>query len=641
MRLQSDAAKTEMNGLKNNKQAGTTLIEVLVVMVVFLVGILAIAQVFPGGFRILNSSRDRSVADAYTKSLTAAIEGDSNLLPDAVLPVPMTAVNGGVIPLTRSPFDTSLFNESAATFNPDGTISYAGTNVGYYAYFEGPNVFDGVAGIPITIPANPSSAAILPYGPTFQTAAVNTNIALFSAPFVVIQAQPTVNVPQPGQVFLTNASNGNALLQIPILPNTGTTPNFALSASIYVMNGGVTTRMRLYQVMVPTATIGTVSNGYLNIPMSELAPTGTTFLSVDPESVAVQRQFDALPTPTTPFTPGDPYQYGVLNALMGTLQFNPAASTYRVLAANGEQMPLQALAYYTVLDWGILSDNVQLQLDQQTYRLSIPAVQVIGDLLADKVSYKGLELPNFGASATPVPSDIVFVDAQTGGLLMYNPTAQSDPTQSDFTVDKSAGWFQVNPALLTTGLQEYLPDPTTATGFSSTPTTVPVSGLQIKVYYRAKNNWMRQVLPAPSTFSQNTTLQNPTDYVVGNNTRIYFPPMMAGQKVSLDQVYYQNGSGYVQQIQGQSFLIRNQPADANGAYVDIRDYDPNATGFDFSHGFAVRGVHGISYIVQTLHNSTYFKIDPNPAISLSNFDSYRQGWVVDSTQTVVNRGEGR
>lgn len=630
-----------MNGLKMKKQAGTTLIEVMVVIVVFLIGILAIVQVFPGGFRILNASRDRTMANSYGRDLTVAIEGNPSLLPDTVLPVPMPMVNGGVISLTRSPFDTSLFNEANAVFNADGTISYSGNNVGNYRYFAGLNVFDGIGGVDVTIPANPNQVAVLPFGPTFQTAAINTNIAIFSAPFVVIQALPSVGTSQPGEAFLTNAPNTNALLQIPILPNTGTTPNFALSAAIYVQSGGVTTRIRLNQVMVPSAGVGTVVGAYLNIPMAQLAPVGTTFLSVDPESVSVQRQFDALPTPSTPFTVGDPYQYGVLNALMGTLQFNPAASTFRVLAADGTQKPLQAMAYYTVLDWGILSDNVQLQSDQQTYRLSIPNVQVIGDMQADQINYPGLELPNFGAGGAAVNSDMVFMDTQTGGILMYSPTAQTDPTQSDFVVDKSAGYFQVNPNLPVGTVVEYLPDPTSPTGYSANPTIMQLNGLQIRVFYRAKNNWMRMVMPAPSLFDENSTLQNPTDYVVGNNTRIYFPPMMAGQKVSLDQVYYQNGSGNVQQVQGQAFLIRNQPADANGAYVDLRDYDPNATGFDFSHGFAVRGVHGISYIVQVWHNPTYFKINADPAVSLSSFDNFRIGWIYDRTQTVVNRGEGR
>ena len=40
------------------RRAGTSLIEVLVVIVVFMVGILAIAQIFPGGFKILAKTRD-------------------------------------------------------------------------------------------------------------------------------------------------------------------------------------------------------------------------------------------------------------------------------------------------------------------------------------------------------------------------------------------------------------------------------------------------------------------------------------------------------------------------------------------------------------------------------------------------------
>ena len=48
--------------MKRNRRAGTSLVELLVVIVVFLIGILAILQIFPGGLRVLATSRSNAVA---------------------------------------------------------------------------------------------------------------------------------------------------------------------------------------------------------------------------------------------------------------------------------------------------------------------------------------------------------------------------------------------------------------------------------------------------------------------------------------------------------------------------------------------------------------------------------------------------
>ena len=47
---------------RTSGRRGTTLLEVLVVIVIFLLGILAIVQIFPYGFKILMSSRNSSVS---------------------------------------------------------------------------------------------------------------------------------------------------------------------------------------------------------------------------------------------------------------------------------------------------------------------------------------------------------------------------------------------------------------------------------------------------------------------------------------------------------------------------------------------------------------------------------------------------
>ncbi len=76
--------------------AGSSLIEVLVVLVVFAVGILGVAQVFPGGFKILANTQALSIANALGRDRGRAIKvyAHSQQLPDMILPVTNTDVGG-------------------------------------------------------------------------------------------------------------------------------------------------------------------------------------------------------------------------------------------------------------------------------------------------------------------------------------------------------------------------------------------------------------------------------------------------------------------------------------------------------------------------------------------------------------------
>src|SRR5436305_6168395 len=65
---------------------GTSLVEVLVVIVIFLIGILAIAQIFPGGFRVLANTRAISVASTLAESELNRVQA-SGQMPEMVIPI--------------------------------------------------------------------------------------------------------------------------------------------------------------------------------------------------------------------------------------------------------------------------------------------------------------------------------------------------------------------------------------------------------------------------------------------------------------------------------------------------------------------------------------------------------------------------
>src|SRR5450432_4216945 len=92
------------------RQAGTSLVEILVVIVVFLTGILAIVQIFPGGFRLLGTTRNNEIASQLGRSEQERLKGMSEQLPEQIVAVSYLFNAGQVgilIDSTRSANDLS------------------------------------------------------------------------------------------------------------------------------------------------------------------------------------------------------------------------------------------------------------------------------------------------------------------------------------------------------------------------------------------------------------------------------------------------------------------------------------------------------------------------------------------------------
>jgi len=625
------------------KRIGTTLIEVLVVMAVFLIGILAIAQVFPGGFKILNNSRDLAIADAVAKDRVSHLQSNLNELPDMILPVITGTENYDP---NRSPLDPSIYDEANATINQNGSLTYGGINYADYHYYAGPNVFRHIVGDGLTIPPPSSitnyygSISSLHYGPTRQLGPnESTPIVVYGSDYAVNLGDPPLNIVQNGQVYLTSATGIGGQLAIQTDDPTDS-PQFRVSLVMYTTTGAVTNVRSVVSAVLPTATIGTFNGNFLIVNLSQLAPPGETYEGVIPDTIQVQRIFQQV-APAANFSQIDPYQYKVMNLQYGELLFNPITYNYLIQSANGATENLHARADYDVLDWQILRDRIRLQDDEQVFKLTFGGIKITGTADSDGASYPGLQLPNINGSGQLPNSDIVFIDELTGGIVAYDPSSQSTPALSSFLVDKSNGNFSVNDFQANTAgnqIQIYTPDPTTASGFSGTPIVVNANGRVIDVLYRAKGDWSVQPLVASAIYYPSAAAPGPGQYEVGLNSRVYFARMDIGRKVSVDDLYYVDGSGVVHEIQGQSFVVRNVPADPNGAYIDVKDFDPNAVSLDFSHGYAVNGIHGVSVAVRVTKNPDFFGLDTVPLDNANAFDKEQQSIRQTIFETYASRG---
>src|SRR4051812_24191429 len=97
-----EQAQHRRSVMNSSRRSGTSLVEILVVIVVFLVGILAIVQVFPGGFRVLSTTQKNTIATALGRAMIETLKNNADQLPEAISPVSYV-YNSGTITIVKEP----------------------------------------------------------------------------------------------------------------------------------------------------------------------------------------------------------------------------------------------------------------------------------------------------------------------------------------------------------------------------------------------------------------------------------------------------------------------------------------------------------------------------------------------------------
>lgn len=628
------------------RSAGSSLIEVLVVIVVFMVGILAIAQIFPGGFKILAKTRDLSIGNALARNVSERLRAHVGQLPEMIAPVN----NLGAIAPGRASTDYSIFDEGTPgfTLNNDGTFTDGGTTFSNYALYAGPNVFRQILGEGQTIPAPRGVGSyfgglmVLQFGPTRQLSATETSpVNVYGNNFEVETGALPIGVVPGSRAYISDPNSSTGTLSVTVDDPT-TNPYYRISCSIYTKVGATVYRRDIVGARVQSTAANTPNPGtYMVLNMSAFAPGGETYLSVDPSSIQVQRIFTAVP-PANGFSATDPYQFKVLNLHMGVLLFSPVGYNYYIVRANGQREPLRARVDYQVQDWRIINDEFRLDDSQGDYKLSLSSLKVLNNQYSDALPFKGLGVQSVNSAGTAVATDVLVQDVATGGIISYDP---SSPANSSIVIDKSAGTFSivdVDSSKVNNQIWLSLPDPTQASGFAA-PIEVNANGRSIRVFYMARNEWaVSPLLAAANYYEVPSGGSGPGagQYVVSSTgVRIYFPNMDVGRKVTVDLAYYTSSAdGNVHSLENQSLVVRNVPTDPNGPYVDLREADGNALNFDFSHGFAVRGLHGVSVTVRAYNNPTAFSLAGVTYPALQAYDSWTASLRTITNETFMARG---
>jgi hypothetical protein len=623
--------------VKNRRRAaGTTLVEVLVVMVIFLLGMLAMMQVFPGGLRILRQNRDMTVGTALGRGEMERLTGKTVQLPEAILPV--TAVwnllgqVAYVVDSNRKPFDLEPIG--AATIDENGHMRDASDNdLGPWQYLSGANVTRRIVGEGGVIPAPRAVGGafggllVLQFAPIVFSPNYEEFFEVYGNDMVQRYGDPTFGRVRPWEYFLNEWDQPTAYINVP----RSTTQNrrYKLALSALINDGGNVKRVDVVAT-TPIDVPADVAGGFVKVDLAPYLPAGT-LVSVDPDTVRVARLFARVNSFSA-----DPYEYRLLDETLGLVLFNPAGYNYEVRTSRGGRVPLTGRVNYDVLDWRILREEFRIpDTDNPVYQLAIGNLAIKGSSGTDGRPTAGFPIP--AGSGTYANGDFALVDLDTGGVYL----------RSSLFVDGSRGvvTFIDKDGDPSNGVQLDLLLPGDASA-----TTVTATSRSVRALYQGTGEWAVQVMKAPSVFRSAWDAPGVAQYYVGTSnpalgnpglpTRIYFPWNDAGKKVTIGTIHYFAG-GVAKTIEGQDFVIRTKPADTFGyPFVNLLDVDPFATGFDFTtYGYAVRDVQGASISVRVLWNSAYFSLSTDRVQNMKNFNAWLGNWRRNETETFLQRSE--
>lgn len=626
---------------------GTTLVEVLVVIVILLVGILAILNIFPKGFQVLTQSRKNAQATALARAEVERLKLFSAELPDMILPVTESGFTADVAPQTLSPLGASL--NSAGVLLTGG-----GSPIGDWAYFTGPNRVRRVVGetqvisAPRRVSATVTGSLVMAnFGPVDTTPAqpfIVTGPLLSPAPFpadftLVAGSVYSTAFTYAGNQAIVGDFNGQPGVAVRVQP---TDSQYLVTAYALVLSNG--NLQKRYFRNVPVNVVGNASvpagqTYWVLAPLANLLQSaisdGGVVQNVQLDSVQVRRGLRNVGS----FS-GDPYEYLVLSPGLGTILINPAAASETVNTGEGRK-PMSVTLDYTVADWRILTEDVRLgQADRGEFQLPLGALKTASGNGPDGRPSAGIPGLEVGDTQSPLADHFLVVDEDTGGIV-----CERDPS------DVNTTWIQVDKSR---GQVRILDSSTSAPDLQITVRladdsyqTFDLAGRALRVLYMTRDEFSTQVFKPASTYSQSGQAPIIGEYYLGGSnpavggltTRIYFPVADTNQVISIGQLNY-IGGGERRSVVGRDFVVRVRAGDPVGLpSIDIAEVDPAATGFDPDAAPAVRGVKGASISVRALWNPDFFSLGTNAIQNFQRLERWGTGWRRSTVQTFIERGE--
>lgn len=623
---------------------GSSLIELLVVIVVFLVGILAVIQIFPRGLGILRDSRSSTQATQLGVSEMGRLKGLSEQLPE------------GIVANNDSASATQFFGEIDvdATLDdwvPSDTTGLAQNGVlssrfsgGDWKEYTGPNRFRGIIGEGRTIPA----PRFIPQGanPALYGALMTLNFTP-----VRVSANPAIDTLQVygNNLILRETDNiartrfrdyiglfdttANAIY-VPQGPfGSPVQRSYRVSISYYFDNAGVR-ELRSGVFVVNGVNPATAPNNrfYATVDLATFLPG---FLDADWDSLRIARLFQPVATfiddQANPGLRDDAaYQYIPLNYALGQLLFNPAGFNYKELRGRG-RLPLVARVDYNVRDWRVIRDDFRVpEGPPYLQKLVMNSLKVLGERDIDNTTYAGVGgMLNLGPLAA---RDVAIIDSETGAILEPN----------SYSVDKSNGvvTFIDLDGNSANGMTSDLVFP----GQTVATRATDIRNRPMRAYYMTKGEWSVQPVKGASQYFATWGARITWDQcypgrangVNGQPYNIYFPLSDVGKRVTIGEIVIDDGAGGTRILRDLEFtILPPETGDLRLGRVDIRPVAGNTATLNFSLGYAVRRVRGVSLSVRVYWNPQYLNLTADSDANLRELDNWLRGLRKSELETIL------
>jgi len=576
-------------------------------MVILLVGIMTVVQMFPSGFKVVRAAESQTIA---TKLAQAEVERWQNMpdnLPDGILPV---LIDYSTSPPTIAIQNSQYPGPPFQAFQTDANGNYVMAN-GIYT-----------PGNALNIRQVFGETTAIPFGTTFKTGGGVVYGGRYNLAFSPIEVWPNDkgtfdgisiksgdlrrrrgeaegnNYPpymRPSDYAIDyTLSAGNPASFNVAFPDRNTSHHYKLCYSYWIHNTTTDDWVLLSQLdqdVVPSSD-GDWVPVTVNVPS---AYSGYVVDSIEPNSDSCARGFDQL-APGDDWSANDPYEFIVVDSILGVIAFNPYARGMTEYTARGIR-PVTARIDYLIADPRIIREdrvapepNVTLDTgstpDAISVKLSLKFILNAGnptDLSdgdptdnPDEPTFEGLIRDKLGlpvSDSTPplVAQSMLIIDLATG-LRVDMANVKIDYQSGTVTLPVNANLIDWS------------------NRHDQTTTNVPLKGRHLRFYYRADGDWSVQCHKA-YTLYQRKYNDSEIDYfhfeLIGNSNvgyKLLFAQCDSGKNVSVSYSYITQASGnsdpVVHQVVGKNCRISDDWVTQSGinfAYVDLNDVPEGAS----------------------------------------------------------------
>ncbi|MGQ9696883.1 MAG: hypothetical protein ACUVRO_02670 [Armatimonadota bacterium] len=610
-----------MRRLTQRQDRGTSLVEVLVVMVVLVLGILTAIRMYPLGFSNLRHTENVSVAHRLAQAEVERLKSDQKGLPELIAAVdPSGKPAGSVLDPTVRPDDMSVHPHAA----PAEAALWSDVN-------KIRKVLGEEARIPAPVETGFGRASLytLAFGPidwpptgVLSEQQADAYIQVYGTPMVGVDVQTLTPEEQkdlltrlgPSRYAIDYARGAIAVASAPY-------PRKLKADYSYYVRGGVVRTVTGDILEVPAETRAP----YVEVPLGVVNRRSQIFDpaflpgpagGVQPGSETISPKLRYVPFGQA-FSTNNELEFkvvgtfGAAGQFGATIAFHPRAHIRLRTAAAGVSRPAVARIDYQVADWHIIREDKGIPSSPPyDVKLALPFIKEAG-VTQEETQLTGGP-PALSVYKGIVPSlpgvSVVAVDMEDGSLLVN----RIPPRNQYFEVDYRNGivhlperaWF-----LKPEG------------GFE----TKPVAGRALRFFYRADGDWAVAVQKAAASYEpvarpvrilpyRSCYVLPPVEVRQGGRTKYYlrvlFPIADQGKSVVLSYAYWDKRQGVRQVVHGVSAQISDQTvpgisADPLGELAGTWPAHPYVTvalpdEVDLARGVQVFDVKGTSLRVLTV-----------------------------------------